>query len=67
MQQKLGTAMSSPLSAAVANFYMENLERKALQTVSAIVTLSLTVYFLTFRVVMPTFPVKLASTTNNNR
>jgi len=46
MQQKFGTAMSSPLSAVVANFYMEKLlERKALQTVSATVTLSFTVYF----------------------
>jgi len=32
MQQKFGTAMSSPVSAAVANFYMEKLEQKALRT-----------------------------------
>jgi len=32
MQQKFGTAMGSPVSAAVANFYMEKLEHKALMT-----------------------------------
>ena len=32
MQQKSGTAMGSPVSAAVANFYMEKLEQKALST-----------------------------------
>ena len=32
MQQKFGTAMGSPVSAAVANFYMEKLEQKALST-----------------------------------
>jgi len=32
MQQKFGTAMGSPVSAVIANFYMEKLERKALQT-----------------------------------
>ena len=35
MQQKFGTAMGSPLSAVIANFYMEKLQRKALQTASA--------------------------------
>jgi len=32
MQQKFGTAMGSPVSDAVANFYMEKLEQKALST-----------------------------------
>jgi len=32
MQQKFGTAMGSPVSAAVVNFYMEKLEQKALST-----------------------------------
>jgi len=32
MQQKFGTAMGSPVSAAFANFYMDNLEQKALRT-----------------------------------
>jgi len=32
MQQKFGTAMGNPDSAAVANFYMEKLEQKALST-----------------------------------
>ena len=32
MQQKFGTAMGSPVSAAVANFYMEKLEKKTLRT-----------------------------------
>ena len=35
MQQKFGTAMGSPVSAVIANFYMEKLERKALQTAPA--------------------------------
>jgi len=30
MQQKFGTAMGSPVSAVIANFYMEKLERKPL-------------------------------------
>jgi len=32
MQQKFATAMGSPVSAAVASFYMEKLEHKALRT-----------------------------------
>jgi len=35
MQQKFGTAMGSPVSALIANFYMEKLEHKALQTAAA--------------------------------
>ena len=35
MQQKFGTAMGSPVSAVIANFYMEKRERKALQTAPA--------------------------------
>jgi len=33
MQHKFGTAMGSPVSAAVAIVYMEKLEQKALRTV----------------------------------
>ena len=32
MQQKFGTAMGSPVLAAVVNFYMQKLEQKALRT-----------------------------------
>jgi len=35
MQQKFGTAMGSPVSAVITNFYMEKLERNALQTAPA--------------------------------
>ena len=35
MQQKFGTAMGSPVSAVIANFYMEKLKHKALQTAPA--------------------------------
>jgi len=35
MQQKFETAMGSPVSAVIANFYMEKLEHKALQTAPA--------------------------------
>ena len=35
MQHKFETAMGSPVSAVIANFYMEKLERKALQTAPA--------------------------------